>query len=113
MKQSSEKEIGYVGKDPLHLGIPEAAPIKMLIDGVTSTVRNALFYAGFQLAHIDVQYVHPDGELLQQVASLVEAGYVRPTVNQVFPLEQAAKAYEMLKSGHTRGKIVLTVKENK
>jgi NADPH:quinone reductase-like Zn-dependent oxidoreductase len=51
----------------------------------------------------------PDRLGLIALAGLVEDGGLRPEVDTVLPLAEAAKAHELIESGHTRGKIVLTV----
>ncbi|MFD0597866.1 NADP-dependent oxidoreductase [Catellatospora coxensis] len=53
--------------------------------------------------------VEPDHATLEQIAALVEAGRLRPLVVATFPLAEAAKAHELGETGHTIGKIVLTV----
>lgn len=53
--------------------------------------------------------VEPDYAALEAIAALVEEGKVRPHVSQVLPLEEAGKAHALIESGHTQGKIVLTV----
>jgi len=53
--------------------------------------------------------VEPDPLGLAALTELVEAGKLKPTVSQTFGLEDAAKAHELLDSGRTIGKIVLTV----
>ncbi|HEY1116470.1 MAG TPA: NADP-dependent oxidoreductase, partial [Acidimicrobiales bacterium] len=53
--------------------------------------------------------VSPDGSTLAVVSRLLESGDVKVFVDQVFPLEAAADAHRAIESGHTRGKIVLTV----
>ncbi|QSY48605.1 MULTISPECIES: NADP-dependent oxidoreductase [Streptomyces] len=53
--------------------------------------------------------VEPDYASLEAIAALVDAGRVRPHVAATFPLAEAAKAHEMVESGRTQGKIVLTV----
>jgi NADPH:quinone reductase-like Zn-dependent oxidoreductase len=55
--------------------------------------------------------VKPNGAQLGEIAALIEAGKVKPTVSQTFELAQAEKAHESSKSGHTRGKLVLKVVE--
>jgi NADPH:quinone reductase-like Zn-dependent oxidoreductase len=52
--------------------------------------------------------VRPNGEQLAQIAGLVAAGKVRPSVAEVLPWEQIAQAHELSKSGRVRGKVVLT-----
>jgi NADPH:quinone reductase-like Zn-dependent oxidoreductase len=53
--------------------------------------------------------VAPDGATLAVITRLLESGAVRVFVDQVFELEDAARAHAAVESGHTRGKIVLTV----
>ena len=53
--------------------------------------------------------VAPDGDTLSTVARLLESGDVHVFVDEVFDLAHAADAHRALESGHTRGKIVLTI----
>jgi NADPH:quinone reductase-like Zn-dependent oxidoreductase len=50
-----------------------------------------------------------NGAELSEIAKLIEAGKIEPHVAARFPLEQAAKAQDMLEKEHVQGKIVLTV----
>ncbi|MGE7435961.1 NADP-dependent oxidoreductase [Kitasatospora sp. NPDC001175] len=62
--------------------------------------------AGRRFAGISVE---PDGAALATIAELVEAGRIRPYVEETFPLAEVAKAHARVESGRTQGKIVLTV----
>jgi NADPH:quinone reductase-like Zn-dependent oxidoreductase len=53
--------------------------------------------------------VEPSGAQLRQIGGLLDAGHVRPIVDQVFPLAEACQAYDAGIHGHPRGKIVLTI----
>ncbi|WP_079406189.1 NADP-dependent oxidoreductase [Streptomyces sp. 3211] len=53
--------------------------------------------------------VEPDLAGLREIAALVEQGLLKPLVDTVLPLEQAARAHEIGEQGRTTGKIVLTV----
>jgi len=53
--------------------------------------------------------VSADGSTLAVISRLLESGDVRVFVDQVFPLDDVAAAHTALETGHTRGKIVLTV----
>jgi len=53
--------------------------------------------------------VEPDYAGMKAIAGLVEAGRLRAEIDNVLPLEQAAKAHEQGETGRTTGKIVLTV----
>ena len=55
--------------------------------------------------------VSPDAATLAIVTRLIESRDVRVYVDRVLPLEAVADAHRLIESGHTRGKIVLTVTE--
>jgi NADPH:quinone reductase-like Zn-dependent oxidoreductase len=55
--------------------------------------------------------VSPDGATLAVISRLIESRDVRVFADQVFPLADAADAHRALESGHTRGKIVLSVSD--
>ncbi|MDX2291016.1 MULTISPECIES: zinc-binding dehydrogenase [Streptomyces] len=46
---------------------------------------------------------------MEAIATLIDAGRIRPHVSATLPLEDAAKAHELVGSGRTRGKVVLAV----
>jgi NADPH2:quinone reductase len=48
-------------------------------------------------------------KVLELCASLVDGGQIKVHVSHRLPLEQAAEAHRMIESGHTVGKIVLTM----
>jgi NADPH:quinone reductase-like Zn-dependent oxidoreductase len=53
--------------------------------------------------------VEADHAGMREIAALAEAGLLRPELDTVLPLEQAAKAHELADSRRTTGKIVLSV----
>jgi NADPH:quinone reductase-like Zn-dependent oxidoreductase len=53
--------------------------------------------------------VQPDGTTLQQIADLIDEGYLQPIVTHVFPLEEAPEAHRQSETRHTRGKIVFQI----
>jgi NADPH:quinone reductase-like Zn-dependent oxidoreductase len=53
--------------------------------------------------------VEPDHAGLREVTSLVEGGRLRVIVDEVFPLEEAARAHTLSETGRTTGKVVLSV----
>jgi NADPH:quinone reductase len=54
--------------------------------------------------------VHPDQKRLETFNALVSVGMLRPIIDQVLPLEEAAQAHRRLEAGHGQGKIVLKVR---
>ena len=61
---------------------------------------------GFQFLRF---YVSQSGKDLEKITELVETGALSVVIDQVLPLEQAAKAHELIESQRVSGKIVLTV----
>jgi NADPH:quinone reductase-like Zn-dependent oxidoreductase len=53
--------------------------------------------------------VRPDQAQLTEIARLVDAGYLHPEIDAVFPLADAVAAHARGEQGRTRGKIVLQV----
>ncbi len=51
----------------------------------------------------------PDSDQLARIAELVAVGDVRVELAEVLPLTDAGRAHELSESGHTRGKIILTL----
>ncbi|GAA4897773.1 NADPH:quinone reductase-like Zn-dependent oxidoreductase [Stackebrandtia albiflava] len=54
-------------------------------------------------------WVRPDADGLTELAALAESGDLTVHVAESYPLAEAGKAWEASRTGHTRGKIVLTV----
>lgn len=48
-----------------------------------------------------------------QLCKLIEQGKLKPTIDTVFPLSEAAAAHEKAEEGHVRGKLVLQVADLK
>ncbi len=55
--------------------------------------------------------VAPDAATLAVISRLIDSGDLRVFVDQIFDLADAADAHRAIETGHTRGKIVLTVAE--
>jgi len=62
--------------------------------------------AGRRFAGLSVE---PDYPGLEALAGLVDSGQLRVHLQTTLPLTEAAKAHQLLESGRTTGKIVLTI----
>jgi NADPH2:quinone reductase len=48
-------------------------------------------------------------ELLKKCADFIDAGTLKIHVSEVLPLENAARAHDLIEAGHTIGKLVLSI----
>ncbi|RFU42040.1 NADP-dependent oxidoreductase [Actinomadura logoneensis] len=53
-------------------------------------------------------WTRPDGAALTELAALADQGVLTVEVSRTFPLEEVAAAFDASRTGHTRGKIILT-----
>lgn len=60
-------------------------------------------------ARAELLVMSPSSEQLSRIADLVAAGDVNVEIAATFPLSDVRQAHALSESGHTRGKIVLTV----
>jgi NADPH:quinone reductase-like Zn-dependent oxidoreductase len=54
-------------------------------------------------------FVRPNGDELAELAELVDDNRLSVHLDEVLPLEEAARAHELSEAGHVRGKLVLAV----
>ncbi|MEU6587614.1 zinc-binding dehydrogenase, partial [Nocardia sp. NPDC046763] len=77
-----------------------------ILEHVNAELERTVQEAGRRFAGVSVE---PDYWALEQIAELVDAGKLRPTIAETLPLEEVGKAHELVASGDTVGKVVLTV----
>lgn len=52
-------------------------------------------------------FVHPDGQQLTDIAGILDAGHIKPVIDQVFSFDQTLNALAYLESGRAKGKVVV------
>ena len=74
-------------------------------------VASLKFRMQARLAGVDYRFLlmHPDGEGLCKLASLVEDGTLSPTIDRTYPFAEIADAMAYLEKGHAKGKVVVTM----
>lgn len=89
-------------------GETQARSLKVLKPGgiLVSIVNSPPESTGVRVA---ITYAQPNAAQLDEIAALVDSGQVKPQVETVLPLSEAAQAHQLSQSGRTRGKIVLQV----
>jgi NADPH:quinone reductase-like Zn-dependent oxidoreductase len=65
--------------------------------------------AGDRGVRAELHIGHANADQLARIAESIAAGEVRVELAEVLPLTETRRAHELSESGHTRGKIVLTV----
>jgi alcohol dehydrogenase len=50
-----------------------------------------------------------DGARLREIASLIEAGFIRPVLDRVFPFASTNEALAYVDGGRAKGKVVVKV----
>ena len=81
--------------------------------GIITTIRGGLDQA--ELTKRGIRGVgiasHPNADELARITQLIEEKKIKPIVSQVLPLSAAVKADEQAETHHTRGKIVLKIRD--
>ena len=95
-----------IGGDTLKRSWKVLKPGGILVSTVEKPSEEDAEAHGVRAALVDTQANRVE---LAEIATLVDAGMVRPIVEAVFPLNEARHAQELSQTGHARGKIVLQV----
>lgn len=72
--------------------------------------RKIISQARRQKAKYSFLFVRPDGAQLSEIASLIEAGQLKPVIDKVFPFEESLEGLSYLGKGHAKGKVVIQLK---
>ena len=59
--------------------------------------------------HFEAFFMSPDGKILAELGALISDGTIQTVIDSVFPMDQAAAAYDQLATGRAVGKIVVTL----
>ncbi|OAP64264.1 hypothetical protein AYL99_00236 [Fonsecaea erecta] len=78
-----------------------------VVDAILRKVWPAFLGGGKRQAVSFFPKVKPED--LERIADWMKEGKVRPVIDEKFPFEQAPKAFEKLKTGRAKGKIVVEV----
>jgi alcohol dehydrogenase len=55
-------------------------------------------------------FMRADGDQLAQIATLIDAGTIRPVIDRVFPFESTREALAYVETGRTKGKVVIKIR---
>ena len=54
-------------------------------------------------------FMHPNGEHLNEIKSLVEDGKIKPIIDKVYPFAESVQAFTHLATGRAKGKVVIKI----
>lgn len=89
--------------------VPIVRPGGTLVTIVGSTDAAACEAARIKCARPDRNTGASNAEMLARVGKLADAGKFKVYVDDVYPMADAAKAWEKSREGHTRGKLIIQV----
>jgi len=55
-------------------------------------------------------FMWPSGEMLSDLAQLIDGGVVKTTIDRIYPFDKVQEAYDYLQTGHAKGKVVIKIK---
>lgn len=81
--------------------------MRWAIRGLSAGVRRRARARGVDYSFL---FMRPSGEQLRQLATLIEAGAIRPVVDRVFDFEATNEALAYVDGGRAKGKVVIKVR---
>lgn len=81
-------------------------PVRLLMRLLSFGIRRQAKAKGVTYSFL---YMQANGAQLGEITKLLEAGIIRPVVDQVFPFEALGDALTYLERGRARGKVVVSV----
>ncbi len=104
--QDADVVLDAVGGETTASLVPTVRPGGVLVTIASAPPEDAARERGVRA---ELLIMSPDADQLARIADLVAGGDVRVEIAEVLPLAEVARAHELSESGHTRGKIILTV----
>ncbi|WP_349741026.1 NADP-dependent oxidoreductase [Roseateles cavernae] len=103
------KLVSISGPPDPEFGREIAAPgfVRLVMRLLSAGVRRRARGLGIGYAFL---FMKADGAQLQQISELIEAGAIRPVIDQVFPFESTNEALAYVAAGHAKGKVVIKLK---
>ncbi|SEQ20511.1 Alcohol dehydrogenase GroES-like domain-containing protein [Amphritea atlantica] len=101
--------IDCVGGDTGIGALPCLKPNGVLVTLPSVTKEQVIAAGAAQKRRVEPIFCEPSAEQLSRIAQLVADEDLKLHIGETFPLEKAAEAFELSKSGHVCGKLILTV----
>ena len=80
--------------------------LKIILKFLSAGIRKKAKRLGVNFSFL---FMRAQGEQLNQITKLIEAGVVKPVMDKVFPFEQTNEAMSYVETGRAKGKVVVKV----
>lgn len=80
--------------------------LRFIIPLLSYSIRKKAKKAGLSYTFL---FMQPNGQQLASIAELVDAGYIRPVLDKVYPFAQTREALSYVKTGRSKGKVVVHI----
>ncbi|MQB44471.1 NADP-dependent oxidoreductase [Rhizobium sp. ICMP 5592] len=81
--------------------------LRQVMRGLSFGIRRKSKRQGISYSFL---FMTASGRQLEQIATLIEAGAIRPVIDRVFPFEKTNEALAYVETGRAKGKVVIAVK---
>ncbi|SKC97445.1 alcohol dehydrogenase [Chitinophaga ginsengisegetis] len=81
-------------------------PLKIVMGLLSSGVRRKAKRLGVDYSFL---FMRAEGSQLSKITALIDAGFINPVVDKVFPFEKTNEALTYVESGRAKGKVVIKV----
>ena len=86
------------------LGAPP--PLGFVMNQLSGKIRRRAKQLGVRYSFL---FMRASGSQLRELATLYDAGHLRPVIDRTFPFDQTLDALAYVEQGHARGKVVITL----
>jgi NADPH:quinone reductase-like Zn-dependent oxidoreductase len=103
--------LDLVGGDSIEKSLSLLASGGRVVSIVDQPISQNL-YSGWDVnAELHLVFLTPSADRLNRLTSLVDRGLLKPQLERILPLKDAAQAHELIESGRRSGKIVLSLSQ--
>lgn len=81
--------------------------VKIILSLISSGIRKKAKAKNVDYSFL---FMKADGEQLNEITKLIEAGIIEPVMDKVFPFDKTNEALSYVESGRAKGKVVIKIK---
>lgn len=81
--------------------------VKIILSLISSGIRKKAKAKNVDYSFL---FMKADGEQLNEITKLIEAGIIEPVLDKVFPFDKTNEALSYVESGRAKGKVVIRIK---